>query len=342
MPTPRSITRIARAVAVVRRARRGSAPPSGVNFDGVVQQVADDLRDPRRVDVGAITRAGASTATVWLRALEERARRSRSRRCDDRRADRRGSLLQLEHAAADPRHVEQIVDQPDHVIELAVHRAERARRRRGWPSSAAASRRSSPVRSGASGLRSSCARIARNSSFCCAAARSAASERSSSAVRSWTRSSSVSLSSASARVLRNSSAKTRDLVAQDLRVDRLGQVVDRARAVAGDHVLVVDQVRGQEHDRDLRGTACVPLIICASSKPLDAGHLDVEHDRRDVVLEQQRAAPRRRRRRAAAGSRDRRGSPRARRGFAPRRRRAGCRSGASSYRYSQTRSSDSS
>ena len=64
------------------------------------------------------------------------------------------------------------------------------------------------MRSGASGLRSSWASVARNSSFCWLAARSAASDRSSSAVRSWTRASSVSFSSASARVLRNSSANT--------------------------------------------------------------------------------------------------------------------------------------
>ena len=64
------------------------------------------------------------------------------------------------------------------------------------------SRTSRPVRNGTSGFRSSCARTARNSSFCCAAARNAASDRSSSTVRSRTRSSSFSFRSASSRVFR--------------------------------------------------------------------------------------------------------------------------------------------
>ena len=51
----------------------------------------------------------------------------------------------------------------------------------------------------------------------------------------------------------------------------LVEVVDRARAVAGEHVLIVDQIRRQEHDRDLRDTSCVPLMIWASSKPLTPG-----------------------------------------------------------------------
>ena len=50
-----------------------------------------------------------------------------------------GSLLQLQHAPADPRDVEQVVDQPHHVVELAVHR----RRACARPSARGRIRRSS-------------------------------------------------------------------------------------------------------------------------------------------------------------------------------------------------------
>ena len=104
-------------------------------------------------------------------------------------------------------------------------------------------------------------------------------------MRSATRCSSFSLSSASARVLRNRSAKTRDLVAQDLRVERLRQVVDRARAVAAEHVGVLEHVRREEQDRDL-AKPLRPLDDLRELDAVDARHLDVEDDRGDVVLEQ--------------------------------------------------------
>ena len=96
-----------------------------------------------------------------------------------------------------------------------------------------------------------CARATRSSSSwlaCCSA--SCAFCRS--AISRW----SASFSSASARVFRNSSTNTRDLRAQDVGVDRLAQVVDRADAVAAQDVVVVEQVGGQEQDRDVLRCAC--------------------------------------------------------------------------------------
>ena len=61
-----------------------------------------------------------------------------------------------------------------------------------------------------------------------------------------------------------------DLRPQDVRVDRLAQVIDRAGAVAAQDVVVVDQMGGEEQD----GTCCVRLrclISVASSMPLIPG-----------------------------------------------------------------------
>jgi hypothetical protein len=81
-------------------------------------------------------------------------------------------LAQLDLAPGDARDIEQVVDQAHQVGELAVHHLQGC-------SHAAASRsartRSRPVRRGASGLRSSWARVARNSSLRRSAARNASS-----------------------------------------------------------------------------------------------------------------------------------------------------------------------
>ena len=174
-------------------------------------------------------------------------------------------------------------------------------------------------------------------SACCACSRSATSRCS------------ASFSSASARVFRNSSTKTADLRPQDVGVDRLAQVVDGAGAVAAQHVLVVDEVRRQEQDRDVAASARRCLISVRQLDAAHARHLDVEHDRREVVLQQRAAALRRRTARAPACSRigssitssasRLRGSSSTIRifGFS-----SGCIASRARQRYSQTRSSDSS
>ena len=86
-----------------------------------------------------------------------------------------------------------------------------------------------------------------------------------------------------------------DLRAQDLRVDRLAQIVDRADTVAAQDVVLVDRVRRQEQDRDVLRA----LALLDQRRQLDAAHarhLDVEHDRRELVPHQaeQRLVGRRR------------------------------------------------
>ena len=76
-----------------------------------------------------------------------------------------------------------------------------------------------------------------------------------------------------------------DLRPQHERVERLHQVVDRARAVAAEHVLGVLRDRGQEEDRDVPR----PLALLDQLRGLEAvhaRHLDVEQDRRELLVEQ--------------------------------------------------------
>ena len=88
-----------------------------------------------------------------------------------------GSLRKLDLAAGDARHVQQVVHQAGQVLHLPLHHVARLRHAR--PASAPASRRiCRPLRMGASGLRSSWASIARNSSLRRSASRNSCSSRS--------------------------------------------------------------------------------------------------------------------------------------------------------------------
>ena len=76
-----------------------------------------------------------------------------------------------------------------------------------------------------------------------------------------------------------------DLGAEDQRVERLHQVVDGAGAVAAEDVLGVLRDRGQEEDRDVLR----PLPLLDQLGGLEAvhpRHLDVEQDRRELVVQQ--------------------------------------------------------
>ena len=77
----------------------------------------------------------------------------------------------------------------------------------------------------------------------------------------------------------------RDLRPEDLRVERLHQVVHGARLVAPEDVLGVLGDRRQEEDRD----GARPLSLLDQLGGLEAvepGHLDVQQDRREVVVEE--------------------------------------------------------
>ncbi len=70
--------------------------------------------------------------------------------------------LELDAVARDPREIEQIVDQPDQMLDLLAHELDQLGAVPGCPSIASMSM---PLRIGASGLRSSCESTARNSSL---------------------------------------------------------------------------------------------------------------------------------------------------------------------------------
>ena len=74
----------------------------------------------------------------------------------------------------------------------------------------------------------------------------------------------------------------RDLRAQDLRVERLEDVVDRADLVAAEDVLLLLRERRQEDDRD-RARPLALLDHLGRLEPVHARHLDVEQDDREVV-----------------------------------------------------------
>lgn len=77
----------------------------------------------------------------------------------------------------------------------------------------------------------------------------------------------------------------RDLGAQQPRVERLGQVVDRARRVAAVGVLPGLARRGEEDDRDVPGARSA-LDVLRGLEAVHLGHHDVEQDQREVVAQQ--------------------------------------------------------
>ena len=284
-----------------RSTTRSSMLPARVGVLGRVgQQVHEDLRQPRRGRrAAAACPAGCSTVSLWPRAV-------------DLRPDGLDGIGQ-HLVAARPRRVRSsmlpwlmrltsIRSSIRRPIAVPAGRSpRRPTARRSWPGRAAC-RKWTALRTGASGLRSSCASVARNSSLRRLASRSCASLCCSSAVRSVTRWSRVSFSSRSCSSARRRSVTSasssavgalelaalavqlgehRDLGAQDRRVHRLVQVVHRAGAVALEHVLVLVVVGGEEDDRDARGL----LALLDHLRQLEAGHArhpDVEHQQRRI------------------------------------------------------------
>src|SRR5450432_4237480 len=77
-----------------------------------------------------------------------------------------------------------------------------------------------------------------------------------------------------------------NLVPQDLGIDRFCQVVDRARSVTRNNVLVFHHVRSKKDDRDL-AKLLGPLDDLRELETRNPGHSYVEDDGSDVVIEKQ-------------------------------------------------------
>ena len=93
------------------------------------------------------------------------------------------------------------------------------------------------------------------------------------------------LLAAQLRVLAVQLDEDRDLGAKDVRVERLRQVVDGTARIAAEDVLLLRRDRRQEDDRD-RARLLPLLDERGRLEAVEAGHLDVEQDHRDVVDEQ--------------------------------------------------------
>lgn len=79
--------------------------------------------------------------------------------------------------------------------------------------------------------------------------------------------------------------KDTDLGLEDQRVDRLAQVVHRAGAVAFEDVFVIPQISGQENDRQMLVLFAL-LDQLRQLETVDPRHADIEHDDREIVVEQ--------------------------------------------------------
>ena len=79
-----------------------------------------------------------------------------------------------------------------------------------------------------------------------------------------------------------------DLRAQDLRVERLEDVVDRADLVPAEDVAILLREGGQEDNRD-HARALALLDHLGDLEAVEVGHLDVEQDDREVVAVEQDA-----------------------------------------------------
>ena len=160
MPIPSSATATT-AVAVVARDRQPDVPAPVRVLGGVVQQVGDDLGQPGRVAVHEDRLGRHDDGELVARLLDGRAARLHGG--VDHRPQFDPLPAQFQLAARDPAHVEQVVHQPDHLRRVAAPSSTGpARPSRSPPASRMTWR---PLRIGASGLRSSWARVARNSSF---------------------------------------------------------------------------------------------------------------------------------------------------------------------------------
>ena len=76
----------------------------------------------------------------------------------------------------------------------------------------------------------------------------------------------------------------RDLRAKHFGVERLEEVIDGARGVAAEHVPLLLRDRGQEDDRDRPRPFALLDQLCGV-EPVEARHLDVEQDAREILVE---------------------------------------------------------
>ena len=161
IPSPVSRTRMATHVAFALRLE-ADLPAIVRVLGGVVEQIREHLRDAREIAHRVGPAARQVHREVMLAQPDERTARLDGRLHDLRELDR--LLLQRDLPAHHARHIEQIVDEPHEMLRLPLDDGTRPLDLRP----AGRSARSETARrcgSGASGLRSSCASIARNSSL---------------------------------------------------------------------------------------------------------------------------------------------------------------------------------
>ena len=156
MPTPVSLT-VTIALSCSRRAAIQMRPPGSVYLAALLSRFDEHLRETHGVGIETECFRRERDLERVIRRVDQRAARLDSRR--DHVGEIHAALAQLDLAARDARDVQQVVDQPHHVVDLALHDLvgghrglRRARQRRTL----------NELRIGASGLRSSCASVARN------------------------------------------------------------------------------------------------------------------------------------------------------------------------------------
>ena len=120
MPTPlsRTATNAHGAPSTSERpASISMSPAVAAVLDRVADEVGDDLREPDRSPSTATGVSGSRTARCWPRASAMGPAASRAR-VTTSPSDRRSKRSAM-RAARDARHVEQVVDQPRQVLDLA-------------------------------------------------------------------------------------------------------------------------------------------------------------------------------------------------------------------------------
>ena len=137
-------------------------------FGCVVEQIAEHLREPRRVGVDRQRLLGQREPQLDSVRLDKFPRHFGG--VTDRRSQIGQLFFQVDLAAADPRHIHEIVDKPNQMVDLSLHHL--LNMLGGLARLVHFAQHISPLRSGASGLRSSCASVAMNSSLRRSASRS--------------------------------------------------------------------------------------------------------------------------------------------------------------------------
>ena len=163
IPTPVSRTEIT-ASRPSAAGRQLDPPPSLGVLGRVGQQIDEHLLEPRGVGVERQRLGPAVDARAGARARSISGRTAAAARATTSRGvDRLAAELDL--ARADPRDVEQVVDQPRELADLAFERLARPGAFFLSCAAGAGGRARRPCRARPRGLRSSCASVARNSSL---------------------------------------------------------------------------------------------------------------------------------------------------------------------------------